>query len=317
MKPILLCLALPALVTSSFVLADDQTVKLYGRAHIGVQHSDDGTGSETSAESYASRLGVKGSSAISEGLEGFYNIEFEVKMSENANDGKDAENITARNQFVGLRGKFGEVLLGRDDTSLKRSQNSFDLMNDFSADISSLMAGENRLGDTIRYTTPSLAHLRFEVSYIAKDNSKQGGESGLSMAASYGDSKFKELPIYVSVARDEKVAGRDTSRVTVQGKIGNLTLGGMYQQSEKLSSDDKQDSYAVSAAYKIDSYTLLAQYQDSESDAGKLKDSGTGTSIGVEKSLSKQLRMYLWYSQFELDNNADQDHMALTLRYDF
>ena len=80
---------------------------------------------------------------------------------------------------------------------------------------------------------------------------------------------------------------------------------------------DKEDGFLVSASYKIDKYKLLAQYQDTDGNFGKLKDSGSGTSVGVERSLSKQARMYMWYTQFSLDNNADEDHLAVTLRYDF
>ncbi|WMN59068.1 porin [Pseudoalteromonas xiamenensis] len=316
MKNHLIFVAISTLLCSSSALADD-LVKLYGRANIGIQSKDDGTSSVVSAESYASRIGVKGNTKVSDSLEAFYVFEFEVKPTENENDGKTADNLSARSEYIGVKGAFGQFIVGRNDTPMKRSQNSADLMNDYTGDISSLMVGENRLGDTIQYTTPSLAHLQFEVSYIAKDNNKQNGDAGMSLAASYGDRKFKSMPFFVSVARDSKVAGQDVNRVTVQGKMGALTLSGMYQQSEKVDTDDKRDSYVVSASYKIDDYNLLAQYQDSESEAGKMKDSGTGTSIGVERMMSKQVRMFLWYSQFELDNKPDQDHIAVGLRYDF
>jgi predicted porin len=295
-----------------------EELKVYGRAHLGVENSDTGSGSDTSVESYASRMGIKGSADIDTGISAFYKLEFQVEMSENDNDGKSEENITARSQYVGVKGRFGQLLLGRDDTPMKKSQGKVDLMNDFSADIKSFFVGENRLGDTLQYTTPSLNHLQFTVSYIAEDNSKQNGESGLSMAASYGDSKLKKTAIYASVARDEEVAGQDITRVTVQGKVAKVTLGASYQQSEAIGSNETVDSYMASAALKLDNgYKLLAQYQNSDGASGKLKDSGDAASIGVEKSLSKQARMYLWYTKIDLDNNSDQDHMALTLRYDF
>ncbi|BBN82740.1 porin [Pseudoalteromonas sp. A25] len=300
---------------SGFVSAE--TLKAYGRVHAGVQYSDISSESETSIESYASRLGFKGDTKVNDGLEIFFKYEFEVNPADNDKDGKSGENITARSQYVGMKGSLGQILIGRDDTAMKKSQGKVDMMNDFEADIKTLFAGENRLGDTIQYSTPELNHLKFVVSYIAEDNSKQKGKSGLSVAAMYGDSKLKKTPIYISVAHDEEVAGQDINRITVQGKMGNATLGGVYQQSEKVDSSSKVDSFMVSASYKIKSYKLLAQYQDSDGASGKLSDSGNATSLGVEKSLSKQARMYFWYSQFDLDNNAEQEHMALTLRYDF
>lgn len=303
------------LISSGFANAED--VKVYGRVHAGVQYSDVSNEDETSIESYASRLGVKGNAKVSEGLEAFFKYEFEVNPADNDKDGKSGENITARSQYVGLKGSFGQVLIGRDDTAMKKSQGKIDMMNDFEADIKQSFAGENRLGDTIQYTTPELNHLKFVVSYIAEDNSKQKGKSGVSIAGMYGDSNLKKTPLYVSIAHDNEVAGYDINRVTVQGRIGDATIGGAYQQSEKVDSSDTVDSFVVSASYKINSYKLLAQYQDSDGAHGKLSDSGSTTSVGVEKSLSKQARMYFWYSQFSLDNTPDEDHMALTLRYDF
>lgn len=316
MKYSLVLLAVSSCALSTPVFADE-LVKVFGRANIGIQSKDDGSSKVVSAESYASRLGIKGSTKVSDTLEAFYHYEFEIKPTENENDGKTAENLSARGEYIGVKGSFGQVIVGRSDTAMKRSQNSADLMNDYTGDINSLMPGENRLGDTIQYTSPSIAHMQFEVSYIAKDNNKQNGEVGVSVAASYGDRKLKDIPFFVSVAKDNEVAGYDVSRVTVQGKMGDLVLSGMYQQSAKVDSDDSKDTYVISAKYKIDDYNLLAQYQDSDSNLGRLKDSGTGTSLGVERILSKQIRMFLWYSQFDLDSKADQDHVSLGLRYDF
>lgn len=298
------------------VFAND--VKVYGRVHAGLQVSDTGDDNETSIESYASRMGLKGKAKVNDGLDVFFKYEFQVNPADNDKDGKSGENITARNQYVGLKGSFGQVLIGRKDTPLKKAQGKVDLMNDFKSDNKALFAGENRLGDTIQYSSPSLQHMKFVVSYIAEDNSKQDGETGVSIAGVYGDAKLKKTAVYASIARDSKVAGRDITRFAVQGKMGDLILGGLYQQSEKVGSDDSVDSFVVSASYKLpNSYKLLAQYQDTDGAEGKVKDSGNSTSLGVEKKLSKQARMYLWYSKFDLDTKPGQDHMALTLRYDF
>ncbi|AXV64442.1 porin [Pseudoalteromonas lipolytica] len=294
-----------------------EAVDIYGRAHLGVANSDTNEGSKTSVESYSSRIGIKGSGEINEGLKAVYKFEFAVNAADQDSDGKTEENISARNQYVGLQGSYGQIVLGRHDTALKISQGKIDQMNDFNGDVKALFNGENRLGDVVHYSSPIVGNLQFVVTYIAEDNSKQDDETGISAAFIYGDSKLKNTPYFVSVAHDSQVAGYDITRFTAQSKIGDLVIGGMYQQSEKVSGSDTEDGFLLSASYKIDKYKLLAQYQDSEGDFGKLKDSGTGTSVGVERSLSKQARMYMWYTQFSLDNKADEDHLAVTLRYDF
>tara|TARA_B100002049_G_C16064428_1_gene369722 strand:+ start:719 stop:1669 length:951 start_codon:yes stop_codon:yes gene_type:complete len=313
----------PVIMLSSFALclfsfdSAAEAIDIYGRAHLGIANSDTGEGSDTSVESYSSRIGIKGSGDISDGFKAIYKFEFAVNAADQDSDGKTEENITARNQYVGLQGRYGQIVAGRHDTALKVSQGKIDLMNDFNGDVKALFNGENRLGDVLHYNSPVVGNMQFVVTYIAEDNSKQKDETGVSAALMYGDSKFKKTPFYVSVAYDSKVAGYDTTRFTAQGKLGDFTLGGMYQQSEKISDSDSEDGFLFSASYKLNKYKLLAQYQDAEGEFGKLKDSGTGTSIGIERSLSKQARMYMWYTQFSLDNNADQDHLAVTLRYDF
>ena len=178
-------------------------------------------------------MGIKGSGEISDGLKAVYKFEFAVNAADQDSDGKTEENITARNQYVGLQGSYGQVVLGRHDTALKVSQGKIDLMNDFNGDVKALFNGENRLGDVVHYSSPIVGNMQFVVTYIAEDV-KQDEETGVSAAFMYGDSKFKKAPYFVSVAHDSKVAGYDTTRFTAQGKLGDLTLGGMYQQSEKV-----------------------------------------------------------------------------------
>ena len=294
-----------------------EDIKLYGRAHLGIQSSDVGEGRETDIESYASRLGVLSNHKVNDSLEAVFRFEWEVNVTEQDNDGAKAENLTARDQYVGLKGNFGEIMIGRMDTTMKKSENQVDVMNDFAADIKVLFNGENRLGDSIRYESPLMGEVKFLVTYVAKENSKQNDENGISAAVTYGDSKLKRTNVYLALARDEKVAGYTVTRLTGQFQLGDLMLGGMYQDSEKDADGTDGDGYMFSASYKIDDYKLLGQYQHSDMAFGKLKDTGDAASLGVERKLSKQARMYLLYSMFNMDTIEDQDHLAVTLRYDF
>ena len=294
-----------------------QDLKVYGRAHLGIQSSDYGDGRKTDIESYASRFGVLANHEISDELEAVFRFEWDVNVTEQDNDGAKKENLTSRDQYMGLRGSWGEVMIGRMDTTMKKSENKVDVMNDFSADIKYLFNGENRLGDSLRYESPLMGEFKVMFTYVAKENSKQDDEDGLSAAITYGDIKLKRTNVYLALARDEEVAGFNITRVTGQWQIGDLMLGGMYQDSERESDGKDGDGYLISAAYKISEYKLLAQFQSSDMDFGKLKDTGEAMSIGVERKLSKQARMYLLYSMFDLDNTEDQDHLAMTLRYDF
>jgi predicted porin len=128
-------IALAILSASSFA-ASAATVDVYGKANITFQASDEGDGSFTEVKSNASRIGLKGGYDLGNGLEVVYKAEFQVDM-----DGDADDNISARNQYVGLKGGFGEVLLGKNDTVLKQSQGKIDLFSDLNGDIKKTMEG--------------------------------------------------------------------------------------------------------------------------------------------------------------------------------
>ena len=132
-----LCVALVSGLSFS-AFAD---VDVYGKANVTVQSSDDGEGSFTEIKSNASRFGLKGSEKITDGLEAVYKFEFQVDVSDADSKGDNDDNISARNQYVGLKGAYGQVVVGRNDTALKQSQGKLDLFNDLEGDIKNVFKG--------------------------------------------------------------------------------------------------------------------------------------------------------------------------------
>ena len=149
-KSSLLLAVLSGLSFSAFADVD-----VYGKANVSAQSSDDGEGSFSEIKSNASRIGFKGSENISDGLEAIYKFEFQVNVSD---DSKDT--VTSRNQYVGLKGGFGQLVIGRNDTALKQSQGKLDLFDNLEGDIKNLFKGENRLSDTITYSSKDLSGLQ-------------------------------------------------------------------------------------------------------------------------------------------------------------
>ncbi|KPH56868.1 porin [Pseudoalteromonas porphyrae] len=282
-------------------------VDVYGKANVSVQSSDDGEGSFTEIKSNASRIGFKGSETLSEGLEAVYKFEFQVNVSD---DSKDT--LTSRNQYVGLKGGFGQVVLGRNDTALKQSQGKLDLFNDLEGDIKNLFKGENRLSDTVTYSSNDLSGFKVLATYVAEKDSE--GENGYSLALTYGDSGLKKSKVYASIAADSEVNGYDVVRATVQGKVADIKLGAMYQTQEKVDGSGDADGYLVNAAYTLDSNTFKVQYQVMDFDDA---DKKTAISAGVDHKLSKNTKLFAFYSNFDMDSNVDQDYLGLGIEYKF
>jgi len=287
-------------------------VDIYGKANVTVQSSDDGEGSFTEIKSNASRFGLKGSEKISDGLEAVYKFEFQVDVSDADSKGDD-DNISARNQYVGFKGGFGQVVIGRNDTALKQAQGKLDLFNDLEeGDIKNTFKGENRLGNSVSYASNSYEGFKVLASFIAEDD--VDAKNGYSVALTYGDAGLKKSAVYAAIAADSEVTGYDVVRPTVQGKIEDFRLGAMYQTQEKVDGSAEADGYLVNAAYLMGSNTFKVQYQTMDFDDS---DDKSAISVGVDHKLNKNLKVFGFYSSFDMDSNVDQDYLGLGMEYKF
>ncbi|USD38279.1 porin [Ferrimonas sp. SCSIO 43195] len=304
-KPSVVAVVIAAVLPMTAAAADPVTV--YGKLNVSVDAFDVDGDSSTGVHSNASRLGVKGAFELSADLEAFYTIEYEVNTSAD-----DKDNFEARNQFVGLRGAFGEVAVGRNDTMLKQSQGKVDLFGDLQGDIKNLFKGENRMEQTVTYLSPTFAGIKFGATYVAEESgSQKNDDDGFSVAAMYGDAKLKKSAIYASVAYDTDVKGFDSIlRATVQGKIGDLKLGAMYQDQEEAGKDS-MDGFMVSAGYQLSAVILKAQYQDMDT-------KGEAISAGVDYKLGKPTKLFAYYTQRDLESSSSaDDYFGIGLEHKF
>ncbi|MBL4823178.1 MAG: porin [Colwellia sp.] len=292
-------------------------VDIYGRADVSLQSSDKGDGSFSEVNSNASRIGFKGNHKLNDDLTVIYKAEFEVDI-----DG-DGDVFKARNQYIGLRGAFGEVLLGKNDSMLKQSQGKTDLFSDLNGDIKRLWVGENRLSDTLTYKSPKFNGFQLGVTYMAED--EVDGEDAFSIAALYGDKKLKKSKIYASIAMDSEVKGKskdgaasgyfDTVRATVQGKISGVTLGLMLQNQENIDTGAEMDGFMISAKYSLGAATLKGQYQVADH---KDAEKNTGITAGIDYKLAKNTKLYAFYTTFDIKtDNRDEDYLAAGIQYKF
>ncbi|TWX66082.1 porin [Colwellia sp. C1TZA3] len=297
------------LLSSLSLSAFAADVEVYGKANLSLQSSDEGEGSFTEVKSNASRIGLKGSHDLGDGLSVIYKAEFQVDLD---GDSAKGDSITDRNQYVGLAGGFGEVLLGKNDTMLKQSQGKVDLFSDLNGDIKSLWKGENRMADTLSYKSPKFNNFQVGVTYIAED--AVDAEDGVSVAVFYGDAKLKKSTIFASFAVDSDVKGYDITRATLQGKVSGVVLGAILHTQEKIDGSAEMDGFMVSAKYKIDKITFKGQYQAADFKEG---DDKSGITVGADYSLAKSTKLYTFYTTFDMDSGADQDYLAAGIEYKF
>jgi predicted porin len=302
-----------ASVTLASAFAAEDPLTVYGKLNVTAQSNDEDGESTTTIQSNASRFGVQGGFELSNALQAFYTIEYEVDTGSASKD-----NFTARNQFVGLKGGFGSVSVGRNDTLLKISQGGVDQFNDLSADIKNLFKGENRLAQTATYLTPTIGDLVFGVTYAAQGDAEQKDEDGFSMAAMYGDAKMKNSPFFASIAYDSDVKQFDILRATIQAKFADLVLGAMYQDQEHMIEGGNQTGYLLSAAYSISEVTLKAQFQDMEEIGSSKAKGGDSWSIGADYALGKPTKVFAFFSNRSMEaDSKDDNYLGVGLEHKF
>ncbi|MDP5205874.1 porin [Alishewanella sp. SMS9] len=295
-----------ALVLGSAVctVAYAEPLTVYGQLNVSAQSSDEGEGRFSELKSNSSRFGLKGDFALDGGMTLVYQVEWAVDLA----DVSGGENITSRNQYVGLKGNFGEVRLGRHDTALKDAQGKIDLFSDYEADVKALWRGEVRASNSVTYYTPKFNGFGMHLTYVMEDAAD--AEDAYSASVYYGDENLKDSTYYAAISMDSEVAGYDTLRLQTQFKAADFKLGALLHSQENITTGVEQDGWLVSAAYPVGKTELKAQYQTLEDD--------DAVSVGADYKAGKNTTLYAWYSSFNFDmTNPDRDYIAVGIKHKF
>jgi predicted porin len=347
MKKVLSLAIAAALVAPAAAMAD---ATLFGKAHFVIQNTDVDTGVDAttgdvwSVDSIHSRIGVKGSEDLGDGLTAVYHFEFKVNQD-------DGDGLGDRNQFIGLAGGFGTVLLGRHDTPLKMAQGKFDEFGDLpNGDIASVIPGEDRVDNVIAYVSPAMGGLTFvgatvageqgDGSTVGENDALVGLMDHISLAALYSNG-----PIFASLAYNKYDTGAFLSDNFSPSLIRGTFVwdGGMWQAGAMVASMNNDGlkeplatppigetgdskSFGLSGHLKVGANgKVKAQYLSGDNPILKPGDLGfkpsvafSGTlgskkdhdvtqwSIGYEHNLSKRTILHAGYTLYTADKgNTD------------
>jgi len=236
MKQKLIALAI-ASALSAPAFADTANVNVYGKAFLTFDQRDPGTAGSTSVmrvNTNASRFGVKGEEALGDGLAALY--QFEVEMDA---DGNGANGLgKTRNSGLGLKGGFGQVVLGIWDTPFKVAHNAIELF-DNTSDWSAIKtigtsAGKDyntRQKNMVQYWSPKMGGLQAAVMYSPDEaRTPTVNKSILSMSATYSQDALYAAAAYES-RNDASVTGTTDSALRVVGKydLGDAWVGAMIE----------------------------------------------------------------------------------------
>ena len=258
--------------------------------------------------SHASRLGVKGSEDLGDGLKAIYMLEFGVDIAGKQSDEFSPDNpISARNAYVGLAGGFGTALIGRHDTPMKMSTGKLDYFQDTQADFNKVYMGgfEDRRADgTIAYVSPNLAGLTLAAAIIPGENNQADGlADAYSLAAMYSNGGLFLSGAYEAADGNIDAIGVDGMDLS-QWRLGAgydsdvFRVSAVYEQetldSVVVGEDDIElNKWALNGGFTIGMGEIKATYQTWKEDWSELEN--TAWALGYDYNMSKRTQLYALY----------------------
>jgi len=306
--------------------------KVYGKLNIALNNdgSDGVNEKETDLISNSSRIGLKGQLEMQDGLVGLYQIEYQIDPV----DGHAREEVrgesgeievtdstfTQRNSYVGLKGSFGTIKLGKHDTPLKKASLKVDLFNDLKGDIKNITDGENRISSFLGYDSPVFGGgVSISVSLSkGKDDGVVGtdldGEFGTNLSASL---KYDiEVIQFVIATEKASIKGFDHNRLGMMIPAGPVTIGLIHTTTEStVGNSVDYDATTISIAGKVadGNGKIKFQYGTSDKSAGL-----TQTQIGYDHKLFKNFKILAYHTVRSQDAaNSDDAHTGLGIEYKF
>lgn len=257
MKLVTQLLLVATLVTPAVAKANSDLFNWYGSIRVQIQ--DTNKGNVEYKDNY-SRLGAFGSAEIMDGIKATYNFEFRLFTDDGSFAGNDTR---ARLANVGLEGKFGSILIGKQySPHWNFTDNAIDVFADIDESAGCTNESTGVICHTHRYGLWAvdaagnghyIEYLRPDraVTYMTPD--MNGFQAALMVVTNNGDVKAN-----LAGDKDESIVGYNLAAKYI---IGDFTVSASRYDLTGMVGDNKVD--AVQVAYNRGSLSLAARYQDS------------------------------------------------------
>jgi len=336
MKKTIIAAAVAAAVAAPAAMAD---VTVYGKIHQALNDGEIGvngisaaaSASGESQNSNASRLGVKGTEDLGNGMSAFFQMEY-------ASDNSDGQDMGgARDGFVGVKGNFGTVALGRMAGATKATLYG----------VGNVQLADSHLGSDYASAFQSKADRHNNV--VAYKNSFNGVNVTLAAAgndtgntvATMGTDNFAHTSIgFDTTIGGAKIAvaqlnsdgtGKDTTIAGVKMSFDALTVGVVYEDAEKVASGQKilnvataaafdAETTGISASYAMGNNVVSVAYTDSEVKSGATTTDVNATFVNLQHKLSKRTSAYISFADYEAkvgSTTGNADNMSIGLIHSF
>ena len=298
MKKSVLALAVAAALAAP--LAAQADTILYGSARVSVDYNDDETNDPFNSDGYwdvvnnSSRLGVLGTEDLGGGLSAVYQYEFGVDLTEGGNfEGN-------RPKFAGLKGNFGMVTLGTQETPYFHIAGIVDIFNTDKSLGGTAWLGGSFNGFSLNpsndrdFGDGSLFRLENSLYYVTPDFNGFSGEAMLVMNGAQNDTQGYSNSI-------------DIWNIAVKYSNGPFFAGASYIALDGDSNVFISDSIAVDL--DLDQWNIGLGYSSGPFSVGFIYEQGTLNEFGLLNTAT--------FDGVRLFSNDDANNWYLTGEYRF
>lgn len=294
----------------------DKKLEIYGKIHLSVDsdNTDNPAAKDgISISSNSSRLGFKGELPAGD-LMFIYKIESEVSFDEGGSS------LAGRNTYGGLKGGFGQIILGHHDTPFKTVGSKWGIFGDSVGERRSILGAgyihgnqlNERAKNAIMYTYKTKS-ITFDALYaVDPEKSVSGEQDNTDKNVTSVSLRYKNGPLWVGVASEawkqhSKMADGNALRVAARYKFGSTAQVGLIYESIKSDTVNewKRDVTGINAKFNISKSTdIRAQYLIAGS-ADNTTDTGANKiALGIFHKLDKKAEVYVAYGATSNDANA-------------
>lgn len=208
--------------------------------------SSDWDDTRSQLNSNSSRIGIRGSEALTANTDVVYQLEYRVDV-----DAKDGRNFESRDTYLGLSNKqYGTLLAGR----LSAIDGRVDYANVTQGGV---MGGDNvlasfdspRANNTFAYVAPTYNDVTVSAMYVLDENNSSDtfGRDAFGVAAQYEpNAPYRAGVSYIQ-------AGDALKAVRLSGAYDlspTYTIGALYQNTDR-DTDDNENAFTLSVSHKV------------------------------------------------------------------
>ena len=330
----LISVAVGAALAAGTVIAqaaeESMAPTVYGKIHMSygaVSDKGDETNEPTvtnqdniAFRSHASRLGVKGALPVSDALKATYQLEYEVDPDAGGTAGPGASssaNLKRRNQYIGLKGGFGEVRFGRHDTPTKSYQGKFDEFNDTDADIKGVLnmsQAELRIDNVIAYLSPDFSGFSFAAAIAPSEGNgcKESTNADSTPACNANMTGADEGNEYAFAFGGDGPA--DNISLAAGYKMAGLFVSLGYDSYDDKFDPGYKDLMRLIATYGNKMFQVGAMYEAASGNADVYVDDKTVMGLSGHVSFADVHKIKLQYMMGENDySGADANGAKVTV----